>query len=43
MGYFTHIKQMDHMFDFKINSLSYELILRLGFGHNIHQETKTLT
>lgn len=43
MGYFTHIKQMDHMFDFKINSLSYELMPGLVSGHNIHQERKTLT
>lgn len=37
MGYFTHIKQMNHIFDFKINSLSYELMLGLGFCHNIQQ------
>lgn len=43
MGYFTHIKQMEHMFDFKINSLSYELMPGLVSGHNIQQERKTLT
>lgn len=43
MGYFTHIKQMDHMFDFKISWLSYELMLGLVFGHDIQQERKTLT
>lgn len=43
MGNFTHIKQMDCVFDFKINSLSYELMLGLGFEHNIQEERKTLT
>lgn len=31
------------MFDFKINSLSYELMPGLVSGHNIRQERKTLT
>lgn len=31
------------MFDFKINSLSYELRSGLVSGHNIQQERKTLT
>lgn len=43
IGYFTHIKQMDCVFDFKINSLSYELMLGLSFEHNIQEERKTLT
>lgn len=34
---------MDQMFDFKINSLTYELMLTLVFRHNIQQERKTLS
>lgn len=43
IGYFTHIKQMNCVFDFQINSLSYELMLSLGFEHNIQEERKILT
>ena len=40
MDYLTHIKHLDHTFDFKINSLSYELMLGLVFGLYIPQERK---